>query len=85
MSALTRRPNDARLKGALLLNCVAYNLELSVYFLALSPLCHVNLSCGRVGMGLENYGSALRDCVAVITSNPRASKLITTPVSRCSR
>jgi hypothetical protein len=36
-------PNDTRLKKALLLNCLAYDLELRASFLALSPFYQVNL------------------------------------------
>ncbi len=61
------KPDDARLREALLLNRAACNLELRA---SAPSLWRTNLVMGR----LENYGSVLRDCAAVITANPRASK-----------
>jgi hypothetical protein len=63
------KPDDTRLKEALLLNRAACNLELRA--------CHHLLfhpSSVTWDIRIENYGSVLRDCAAVIVTNPRASK-----------
>jgi hypothetical protein len=68
------KPDDTRLKEALLLNRAACNLELRASFLpSVLLLPFINVAQFN-GWRLENYGSVLRDCAAIIAANPCASK-----------
>ena len=60
------KPENGQLRAALLLNRAACNLELrSCLFVPfLAP----------IQLGIENYGSVLRDCAAVISLDSHASK-----------
>lgn len=61
------KPDDARLKEGLLLNRAVCNLELRAPF----PPSNLTYFCR---WGLEDYGSVLRDCAAIIAANSCAPK-----------
>jgi len=69
---LDAKPDDARLKEALLLNHVACNLDACV-LPSLLPIPSINVTYSCV-LRLENYGSVLLDCAAIIMANSCASK-----------
>jgi len=69
---LDAKPDDARLKEALLLNRAACNLDACV-LPALLPIPSINVTYSCV-LRLENYGSVLLDCASIIMANSCASK-----------
>lgn len=64
------KPENGQLRDALLLNRAACNLELRCVSLSSPPLFFLHYLLSWV----ENYGSVLRDCAAVISLDPRAIK-----------
>jgi tetratricopeptide (TPR) repeat protein len=65
------KPDDGRLREALLLNRAACNLELRASLASPLPCLPLYPQAFLLGY-LENYGSVLRDCATVIGANLRA-------------
>jgi hypothetical protein len=63
------KPENGQLRAALLLNRAACNLELRSCLSSVTPRF-----CPSYRSWVENYGSVLRDCAAVISLDPRVSK-----------
>jgi hypothetical protein len=65
------KPDDFRLREALLLNRAACNLELRASLVSPLPFLPLYPQAFLLGY-IENYGSVLRDCATVIATNSRA-------------